>query len=118
MQCFNTLLYASRLFLIAGGLSLIYGVMRIVNLTHGTLYAMRAYVAAWLVDMALPRGCRPGVSLALLLVGAVAIGGGGAVIKPTLLRPMYSRAEEYQLLVTFGLLGVHTRSLQKRSLTY
>ena len=76
MQCFNTLLYASRLFLIAGGLSLIYGVMRIVNLTHGTLYAMRAYVAAWLVDMALPRGCRPGYHLrcswwARLRLGAV-----------------------------------------------
>jgi branched-chain amino acid transport system permease protein len=47
-QCFNALLYASILFLIAGGLSLIYGVMRIVNLAHGTLYAMGAYVAAWL----------------------------------------------------------------------
>jgi branched-subunit amino acid ABC-type transport system permease component len=40
----------------------------------------------------------------LLLVGAIAIGGVGAVIEPTRLRPMYSRAEEYQLLVTFGLL--------------
>lgn len=40
----------------------------------------------------------------LLLAGAIAIGGVGAVIEPTLLRPMYNRAEEYQLLVTFGLL--------------
>uniref|UniRef100_UPI00397AFB18 ABC transporter permease subunit n=1 Tax=Salmonella sp. SAL4457 TaxID=3159912 RepID=UPI00397AFB18 len=56
IQCFNTLLYASILFLIAGGLSLIYGVMRIVNLAHGTLYAMGAYVAAWLVGMAAAAG--------------------------------------------------------------
>jgi len=104
IQCFNTLLYASILFLIAGGLSLIYGVMRIVNLAHGTLYAMGAYVAAWLVGMAATAGLPTWVLLVLLLVGAVAIGGVGAIIEPTLLRPMYSRAEEYQLLVTFGLL--------------
>ena len=40
IQLFNSLLYASILFLIAGGLSLIYGVMRIVNLAHGSLYAV------------------------------------------------------------------------------
>jgi len=45
----NALLYASVLFLIAGGLSLIYGVMRIVNLAHGNLYAIGAYVTAWVV---------------------------------------------------------------------
>ena len=104
IQCFNTLLYASILFLIAGGLSLIYGVMRIVNLAHGTLYAMGAYVAAWLVGMAATAGLPTSVLLVLLLVGAVVIGGVGAIIEPTLLRPMYNRAEEYQLLVTFGLL--------------
>lgn len=60
IQCFNALLYASILFLIAGGLSLLYGVMRIVNLAHGTLYAMGAYVAAWLVGMAATAGLPPG----------------------------------------------------------
>ena len=45
----NALLYASVMFLIAGGLSLIYGVMRIVNLAHGNLYAFGAYVTAWAV---------------------------------------------------------------------
>ncbi|MGH8648199.1 MAG: ABC transporter permease subunit, partial [Burkholderiales bacterium] len=39
----NALLYSSVLFLIAGGLSLIYGVMRILNLAHGSLYAIGAY---------------------------------------------------------------------------
>ena len=43
----NALLYSSVLFLIAGGLSLIYGVMRIVNLAHGNLYALGAFVTAW-----------------------------------------------------------------------
>jgi len=104
IQCFNALLYASILFLIAGGLSLIYGVMRIVNLAHGTLYAIGAYMAAWLVGKGVAAGVSPALLLLLLPVGAVTVGVVGAVMEPTLLRPLYSRAEEYQLLVTFGLL--------------
>jgi branched-chain amino acid transport system permease protein len=104
IQCFNALLYASILFLIAGGLSLIYGVMRIVNLAHGTLYAIGAYMAAWLVGKGVAAGVSPVLLLLLLPVGAATVGVVGAVMEPTLLRPMYSRAEEYQLLVTFGLL--------------
>jgi len=99
----NALLYASVLFLIAGGLSLIYGVMRIVNLAHGNLYALGAYVSAWVVGRAL--GSVPDAALyALLPAGALAAAGLGAVLEPLLLRPIYRRAEEYQLLITFGLL--------------
>ena len=100
----NALLYASVMFLIAGGLSLIYGVMRIVNLAHGNLYAFGAYVSAWAVGRVL--GGAQDASLwlyALLPVGAVAAAALGAVLEPTLLRPLYRRAEEYQLLITFGL---------------
>jgi branched-chain amino acid transport system permease protein len=104
IQCFNALLYASILFLIAGGLSLIYGVMRIVNLAHGTLYAIGAYMAAWLVGKGVAAGVSPVLLILLLPVGAAIVGVVGAVMEPTLLRPMYRRAEEYQLLVTFGLL--------------
>ena len=104
IQCFNALLYASILFLIAGGLSLIYGVMRIVNLAHGTLYAIGAYMAAWLVGKGVAAGVSPVLLLLLLPVGAATVGVVGALMEPTLLRPMYRRAEEYQLLVTFGLL--------------
>ena len=52
----NALLYSSVLFLIAGGLSLIYGVMRILNLAHGNLYAIGAYVTAWAVGAAAAAG--------------------------------------------------------------
>jgi branched-chain amino acid transport system permease protein len=106
----NSLLYASVLFLIAGGLSLIYGVMRIVNLAHGNLYAFGAYVSAWAVGRALGGNiyigsAAPSPWLYLLLpAGAVAAAALGAVLEPTLLRPLYKRAEEYQLLITFGLL--------------
>ena len=110
----NALLYASVLFLIAGGLSLIYGVMRIVNLAHGNLYAFGAYVSAWAVGRATTlsgadaAAGAPSTALLLLVLpaGAVAAAAVGAVLEPTLLRPFYKRAEEYQLLVTFGLLMI------------
>jgi branched-chain amino acid transport system permease protein len=101
----NALLYASVLFLIAGGLSLIYGVMRIVNLAHGNLYAFGAYVSAWAVGLMAARAPTV-VLLCLLPVGALAAAAAGALLEPTLLRPFYKRAEEYQLLVTFGLLMI------------
>src|SRR4029453_10242800 len=117
IHALNALLYASVMFLIAGGLSLIYGVMRIVNLAHGNLYAFGAYVAAWaaglvighlpvgLASLALAGGGVAGpvaghlaVGLASLALagGAVAAAALGAVLEPTLLRPLYRRAEEYQ----------------------
>jgi branched-chain amino acid transport system permease protein len=101
----NALLYASVMFLIAGGLSLIYGVMRIVNLAHGNLYAFGAYVSAWAVGRALGSATEASLWMyALLPLGALAAALLGAVLEPTLLRPLYRRAEEYQLLITFGLL--------------
>ena len=105
IHLFNALLYASVLFLIAGGLSLIYGVMRIVNLAHGNLYAFGAYVTAWVVGQVFA-GAHPVVLYLLLPAGAFAAALLGAILEPTLLRPFYRRAEEYQLLVTFGLLMI------------
>ena len=110
IQLLNSFFYAAVLFLIAAGLSLIYGVMRIVNLAHGTLYALGAYVSAWVVGGAVGHAASGTLGLAglllLLPVGAVAIAVVGAVIEPTLLRPLYRRPEEYHLLVTFGLLMI------------
>jgi branched-chain amino acid transport system permease protein len=103
-QILNSLLYASVLFLISAGLSLIFGVMRIVNMAHGSLYGIGAYVTAWLVGRAIGLGLAPFWLFILIPLGAVAVALLGAVIEPVLLRPFYRRAEEYQLLVTFGLL--------------
>jgi branched-chain amino acid transport system permease protein len=103
---FNALLYSSVLFLIAGGLSLIYGVMRILNLAHGNLYAIGAFVTAWAIGAASAAGAPIAVLYLLLPAGAIAAAAVGAVLEPTLLRPFYKRPEEYQLLVTFGLLMI------------
>lgn len=102
----NALLYSSVLFLIAGGLSLIYGVMRILNLAHGNLYAIGAYVTAWSIGAAAAAGAPNAVLYLLLPAGAIAAAAVGAILEPTLLRPFYKRPEEYQLLVTFGLLMI------------
>jgi len=103
IQLLNALLYAAVFFLIAGGLSLIYGVMRIVNLAHGSLYALGAYVMAWMVGSLAVRVPAPTLLLALVPLAGALVAGVGAVIEP-MLRPLYQRAEEYQLLMTFGLL--------------
>jgi len=105
VHLFNALLYASVLFLIAGGLSLIYGVMRIVNLAHGNLFALGAFATAWAIG-GLFAGSESAWLFLLLPTGAVLAALLGAVIEPTLLRPFYRRPEEYQLLVTFGLLMI------------
>ncbi|HZT46402.1 MAG TPA: branched-chain amino acid ABC transporter permease, partial [Hyphomicrobiaceae bacterium] len=85
-------------------------VMRIVNLAHGTFYALGAYVSAWAVGGAFGMALNSQLGLAgqllLLPVGAFAIAAVGAVIEPTLLRPLYRRPEEYVLLITFGLLMI------------
>jgi len=103
VQILNSLFYASILFLISCGLTLVYGVMRIVNMAHGNLYALGAYVAAWSVGL-VAGSVPPAALFLLLLLGAAAAALAGAILEPTLLRPLYRRAEEYQLLITFGLL--------------
>ncbi|HMK72528.1 MAG TPA: branched-chain amino acid ABC transporter permease, partial [Myxococcaceae bacterium] len=105
VHLFNALLYASVLFLIAGGLSLIYGVMRIVNLAHGNLFAIGAFLTASAVGQWFAGSESPLLYL-LLPIGAFGAAALGALIEPTLLRPFYRRPEEYQLLVTFGLLMI------------
>ena len=104
IQILNSIFYASILFLIAAGLSLIFGVMQIVNLAHGSFYALGAYVTAWTVGAAAAAGA-PVVLLFLLLpAGAVVVAAVGALVEVTILRPLYKRREEYQLLATFALL--------------
>jgi branched-chain amino acid transport system permease protein len=105
VHLFNALLYASVLFLIAGGLSLIYGVMRIVNLAHGNLFAIGAFLTASAVGQWFA-GSESNLLYLLLPIGAFGAAAIGAIVEPTLLRRFYRRPEEYQLLVTFGLMMI------------
>ncbi|MBX9588042.1 MAG: branched-chain amino acid ABC transporter permease [Hyphomonadaceae bacterium] len=88
------------LFLIASGLSLIFGVLRIINFAHGSLYMIGAYIA-WDTTARLPGY---GVSFwASVLVAACVVAVLGAVVERCLLRFVYRREEHYQLLFTYAL---------------
>jgi len=97
-------LYASWLFIIAAGLTLIYGVMRILNMAHGSLYALGAYAAASLAGGWLRSGRAPLGSLLMLVLAAVLVGlVMGPLIERGLLRFCYGKDEVVLVLVTYAL---------------
>jgi branched-chain amino acid transport system permease protein len=101
-QILNGLSSASGLFLIAAGLSLIFGVTRIVNLAHGSLYMLGTYIAySFATKIGGVIGFWGGIVATALIVGAV-----GALIEIVLLRRIYRAPELFQLLATFALVLV------------
>ena len=99
VQLLNGLADASALFLLAAGLSLIFGVTRIVNFAHGSLYMLGAYVA-WSLTERLSGVTGFWISM---LLAALAVGALGAAIELVLLRRMYRTPDLSQLLATFAL---------------
>ena len=98
IQFLNGLASASSLFLVAAGLSLIFGVTRVVNFAHGSLYMLGMYLAVWLsasVDF-----------WAAVPMAAASVGILGALVEVGLLRRIYKAPELLQLLATFALLLV------------
>ncbi|WCM88781.1 ABC transporter permease [Acidovorax sp. NCPPB 3576] len=108
-QLLNGLAEASSLFLVAAGLSLIFGVTRIVNFAHGSFYMLGLYLAYSLVEhmvgLAGLAGGPMGYWLGLLLA-ALAVGAFGALVEVVLLRRIYRAPELFQLLATFALVLV------------
>ena len=102
VQLLNGLAGASSLFLVAAGLSLIFGVTRIVNFAHGSFYMLGVYLAYALVGQL---GATLGFWPALLLA-ALAVGVFGALVELLLLRRIYKAPELFQLLATFALVLV------------
>lgn len=100
----NGLYFSAFLFLTALGLSIILGVMGILNLAHGSLYAIGGFVGAYLIGLLMAQGSAPLTIVAALLGAVVAAGAVGFILETTLIRHMYKRALEYQLLITFGIL--------------
>ena len=103
IQFLNGLSSASALFLVSAGLSIIFGVSRIVNFAHGSLYMLGTYVAYSLMQ-ALPR--TPIGFWGAVLVAAAAVGAFGVAVELLLLRRIYRAPELFQLLATFGLVLV------------
>jgi branched-chain amino acid transport system permease protein len=103
VQFLNGLAEASSLFLVAAGLSLIFGVSRIVNFAHGSLYMLGIYVAWSIVGQ---WGHTALGFWASLLVAALIIGVLGALCEMLVLRRIYKAPEMYQLLATFALVLV------------
>jgi branched-chain amino acid transport system permease protein len=101
----NGLYFAAFIFLISLGLNIILGVMGILNLAHGSLYAIGAFMAAWLI-VALGKGAPIFLVYPALISGLVLAAFFGLFMEYFLIRPMYKRALEYQLLITFGALLV------------
>jgi branched-chain amino acid transport system permease protein len=103
VQALTGLANASSLFLIAAGLTVIFGVTRVVNFAHGSFYMLGAYVA-WTVFQSLPRD--PVSFVCGIVLAALAIGAVGAVVEMLLLRRIYRAPELFQLLATFGVVLV------------
>jgi len=111
LSTLNTILYASILFMISAGLNLIYGVMRVLNLAHGSFYAFGAYVGAWLSSLFLA-AYHPVFLILFPITGAVGAALLALFIEPTLIKPVYERREEYQLLLTFGIMLILEDSIR------
>jgi branched-chain amino acid transport system permease protein len=104
IQALNGLSYATTLFLMAAGLTLIFGVTRIVNFAHGSFFMLGALLSAhWVTDWFPAWGESAGLYALAMLLGALCAGLAGAVAEFVLLRRMVGAPELYQLVATFGL---------------
>jgi branched-chain amino acid transport system permease protein len=105
VQLLNGLAGASSLFLVAAGLSLIFGVTRIVNFAHGSFFMLGVYAAYSLSNWMMATLGSAGFWLALP-AAAIVVGSFGAVVEMLLLRRIYKAPELFQLLATFALVLV------------
>ena len=96
-QCLGALSQAAILFFIACGLTLIFGIMRIVNFAHGVIFMLGAYVGCTAAALS-------GSFVAALIVAPLAVGAIGMAFERVFLRPLYGRRDGgAHLLLTFGL---------------
>jgi branched-subunit amino acid ABC-type transport system permease component len=102
-QALSGLTTAMFLFLIASGLSLIFGVLRVLNFAHGTFYMLGAYGAYQFVQWL---GPGPGMFWVAVLGAALGVAILGGLVERLLLRHLYDREELYQLLFTYALVLV------------
>ena len=97
IQLLNGVQYGLLLFLLASGLTLIFGIMGVINLAHGSFYMMGAYLAFWLARVT-------GSFWLAIPLGLVIALGVGILLEITLISRLYKRDHLYQVLLTFGLI--------------
>lgn len=100
VQCLNGLTQAMFLFLIASGLSLIFGVLGVLNFAHGSLYMLGAYLSYTIASLFVGS---PAAFWVALILGSIGVALVGGIIESVFLRPVYRREELDQLLVTYAL---------------
>src|SRR6185436_18349786 len=99
IQLLNAVQYGLLLFLLSSGLTLIFGIMGVINLAHGSFYMLGAYLVYGLTKatgslwLAIP--------IAMVVTFAV-----GLALESVLIKPLYKRDHLYQVLLTFGLILV------------
>lgn len=99
VQLLNAVQYGAVLFLVASGLTLVFGILGVINLAHGAFYMLGAYLAYWIAAMT--------GSFALAILGGVAIAFiVGMLLETFFIRLLYGRDHLSQVLLSFGLILV------------
>jgi branched-chain amino acid transport system permease protein len=103
IQCLNAVQYGLLLFLVASGLTLVFGIMGVINLAHGAFYMTGAYLAYVLVPWT---AHLPGGFAASLLAGLLIAVAAGALLEWVFFSFLYRRDHLQQVLMTYGLILV------------
>jgi branched-chain amino acid transport system permease protein len=103
IQLLNSVQYGLLLFMLAAGLTLIFGIMGVVNLAHGSFYMLGAYLAWWVSSMT-------GSFTLAIILGALLSVVFGLVLERLLFRHFYQRDHLDQVLLTFGLIYIFEES--------
>ena len=110
---FDALSYGATLFLLSIGLTVVFGVLRILNISHGGIYALGAYMGTWLAGWVLEEKFSPWMTYPALLLGALFIGlTVGPIIERVFLRRIYGADMHIQLLLTFSILLILDDSMK------
>ena len=108
IQCLNAVQYGLLLFLVASGLTLIFGIMGVINLAHGSFYMLGAYLGYVLAPLA-ERAFGPGAGggfFAMLVIGVALAVAFGYLLEWVFFSYLYTREHLQQVLMTYGLILV------------
>ncbi|WOI56390.1 branched-chain amino acid ABC transporter permease [Palleronia sp. LCG004] len=104
-QVLNGVQFGVMLFLMAAGLTLIFGVMGLINLAHGSLYMVGAFAAAWVAGTT-------GSFLLALAAALAAAAAAGALVEVLVIRRLYARDHLDQVLATFALILIFSEGVR------